>query len=89
MVKNILYHPKFVAEFVALPLPVQKRVIKTERLFRGNPMHPSLRLHALRGNLAGSWSISVTMNVRIIFKRMQNGDIVFYSIGRHDIYRSL
>lgn len=29
------------------------------------------------------------MRIRIIFKRMENGDIVFLSIGQHDIYRSL
>lgn len=89
VVKTILYHPAFVEEFRALPQEIQKRAIKTERLFRSNPLYPSLRLHGLQGRLKGSWSISVTMNVRIIFKRMKNGDIVFYSIGKHDIYRSL
>lgn len=89
VVKTILYHPKFVSEFQLLPTALQKRAVKTERLFRTNPLYPSLRLHALQGRLKGSWSISVTMKVRIIFKRMENGDIVFYSIGQHDIYRSL
>lgn len=89
VVPVILYHPKFVAELKALPEAVQKRAVKTEALFRLNPLYPSLRLHALRGKLEGSWSLSVTMKVRIIFKRMPNGDIVFYSIGQHDIYRVL
>ncbi len=89
IVQTILYHPKFVEEFQQLPKVVQERAIKTERLFRANPLTPSLRLHGLQGKLKGSWSISVTMKVRIIFKRMENGDIIFYSIGHHDIYRSL
>jgi len=89
VVRKILYHPKFVAEFKALETSVRKRAVKTEKLFRKNPLHPSLRLHPLKGKLEGSWSLSVTMKVRVIFKRMENGDIVFYSIGHHDIYRSL
>lgn len=89
VIKSILYHQKFVDEFKALPQMIQMRAVKTERLFRTNPLHPSLRLHQLKGKLAGSWSISVTMSVRIIFKRMEKGEIVFYSIGQHDIYRSI
>ncbi|MEK7655514.1 MAG: type II toxin-antitoxin system mRNA interferase toxin, RelE/StbE family [Patescibacteria group bacterium] len=88
VVKAIFYHPKFVSEFRKLPDEIKNRAIKTEALFRQDPLHPSLRLHGLKGNLIGSWSISVTMKVRIIFKRMANGDIVFYSIGKHDIYQS-
>jgi mRNA-degrading endonuclease YafQ of YafQ-DinJ toxin-antitoxin module len=89
VVKRILYHPKFVVDLRALEPAVQARAGKTERLFRSNPLHPSLRLHPLKGRLKGSWSLSVTMNIRIIFKRLANSDMVFYSIGRHDIYRSL
>ncbi|MEI7741175.1 MAG: type II toxin-antitoxin system mRNA interferase toxin, RelE/StbE family [bacterium] len=89
VVKTILYHPKFVQEFQKLDSMIQKRAAKTESMFRNNPLHPSLRLHQLSGELKESWSISVTMNIRIIFKRMDNADIVFYSIGAHDIYRHL
>jgi len=89
VVRKILYHPKFAEEFRELDTTIQKRAIKTEKLFLQNPLHPSLRLHPLKGKLEGSWSISVTMKVRIIFKRMGNGDIVFYSMGHHDIYRIL
>lgn len=88
LVKTILYHPKFVQEFRALDVTLQERAGKIEKIFRSNPLHPSLRLHPLKGRLQGSWSISVTMKVRIIFTRLENGDIVFYSIGHHDIYRS-
>ncbi|MFA6099830.1 MAG: type II toxin-antitoxin system mRNA interferase toxin, RelE/StbE family [Patescibacteria group bacterium] len=89
LIKNILYHPAFVKEFKKLDAAIQQRAMETERLFRSNPLHPSLRLHQLKGRLKGSWSVSVNLKIRIIFKRMSNGDIVFYSIGVHDIYRSL
>ncbi len=89
LVKEILYHPKFIPELLRLSLSVQKRAIKTEQLFRQNPLHPSLRLHPLQGKLKGTWSISVTMGVRILFTRLDDGKIVFYSIGSHDIYKLL
>ncbi len=87
IVATILYHPEFVERFNKLDAPWQKQAIKTEKIFRINPLHPSLRLHPLKGALEGLWSVSVNRNVRIIFKRMENGDVVFLKIGKHDIYR--
>ena len=89
IVRTILYHPQFVKEFKKLDHLLQRKAVKIEKQFRLNPLYPSLRLHPLKGRLDGLWSISVTMNVRMIFQRMDNGDVVFLSIGRHDIYRSL
>ena len=86
-VSRIIYHPDFVKELRELETSIQLRAIKTEDLFRDNPLHSSLRLHQLSGKLQGSWSISVNMKVRILFVRQENGDIVFYSIGRHAIYK--
>ena len=87
-VKNIRYHPAFIKDIQRLSKEEQTRAIKTAELFQSNPLHPSLRLHALKGKLVGSWSISVTMKIRIIFKRVEDGGVVFYSIGRHDIYQA-
>lgn len=81
--------PKFKRQFDALPKNIQSLTIKKGDIFRLNPMHPSLRLHALKGELEGLWSISLTQNYRIIFERQKNGDIVFISVGTHDIYKNL
>ena len=35
---------------------------------------PGFRLHALHGDLAGFWSISITGNWRIVF-RFEGGDV--------------
>lgn len=89
IVKEILYSSKFVAELRKLPKALLMLAIKKEKIFKDNPLHPSLRLHALQGKLKGLWSISITGSYRIIFQRQANGDILFISIGKHDIYRSL
>ncbi len=89
LVKSIYYTKDFIRDAQRLPQAIQILALQKEATFRNNPLHPSLRLHALKGRLVGLWSISITMNYRIIFSRMENGDILFLSIGKHDIYRNL
>lgn len=89
IVKNILYGKKFVKELKKLPDEIIKIAIAKEELFKNNPLHSSLRLHELRGKFQGIWSISLTTNYRIIFERQPSGDILFISIGKHDIYKYL
>lgn len=89
IVDTIVYSTGFVKELKKLPQDIVKIASKKEQLFRLNPLHPSLRLHALHGNLEGLWSISLNGGYRMIFEREPNGDILFISIGKHDIYKSL
>lgn len=89
VVHRILYHPKFLRDFKQLSPQDQRRAADSEDRFLENPLHSSLRLHALKGRLAGYFSISVSRKLRIIFVRRANGEIVFLSVGKHDIYRSL
>jgi addiction module RelE/StbE family toxin len=89
IVKNIYYASKFVKELKKLPESVIRIAVEKEKLFKLDPLHPSLRLHELHGKFRGIWSISITAGYRIIFKRQTNGDILFISIGKHDIYRYL
>jgi mRNA-degrading endonuclease YafQ of YafQ-DinJ toxin-antitoxin module len=85
-VKEIHYNSQFEKQFLSLPKAIQKKACSKEKLFRENPFHPSLRLHKLKGKLDGLWSISIDMKNRIIFKPLENGIILFISIGMHAIY---
>lgn len=85
-IKEVHYNKKFEAQFKLLPLLVKRKSIKTEMLLRVNPFHPSLRLHKLKGRLEGLWSISIDLKYRIIFKPLENGVILFVSVGLHAIY---
>jgi addiction module RelE/StbE family toxin len=87
-VQSIRYHPDFIKDLKKLNEPLLTQAGKTEERFKENPLHPSLRLHPLKGNLHGIWSISVTKKVRILF--IHDGEeIIFVSIGNHDIYQSV
>jgi len=88
-VGNIHYSRKFIKEAKKLPKEITELTMKKEEIFRNNPLHSSLRLHELHGKFSGFWSISITSNYRLIFERERNGDILFISIGKHDIYKYL
>lgn len=85
-IKEIHYNEDFEEQFLRLPKKLQKKACKTEKLFRENPFYPSIRLHKLKGKLDGLWTISVDMKYRIIFKHVDDGTILFISIGMHAIY---
>jgi mRNA-degrading endonuclease YafQ of YafQ-DinJ toxin-antitoxin module len=89
IVPVIVYSSKFVKELRGLPREIAVLAAKKEAVFKLNPLHPSLRLHGLRGKLEGLWFISITAGYRLIFERQPNGDLLFISIGKHDVYKNL
>jgi plasmid maintenance system killer protein len=89
IINNIFYSPSFLKEAKKLSVEILDIFSKKEKIFRLNPLYPSLRLHQLHGELDFLWSISLNKNYRAIFKRQKNGDILFVSIGKHDIYKYL
>lgn len=85
-VNEIHYNERFAKQFRLLPRIVQKKACKAEALFRENSFHSSLRLHKLDGKLKHLWSLSVDRKYRIIFEPLEDGVILFISIGLHSIY---
>ena len=62
-----------------------ERYKKVLRLLELNPNHPSLRLHKLKGKFNNKYSVSVTMNYRIILTfAIVKSEIVLIDIGSHD-----
>lgn len=62
---------------------------KTLELLELNPFHPSLRLHQLKGKLAGLHSVSINIAYRISLELIiSEGEIFLIDIGTHDeVYR--
>ncbi len=89
IIKEIHHSKRYIREFKKLPKFISEIAVEKEEIFKKNPLHPSLRLHGLQGDLKGLWSISLTTNYRIIFERMDNGNIMFHSVGKHDVYKNL
>jgi mRNA-degrading endonuclease RelE of RelBE toxin-antitoxin system len=85
-IKEIHYNPEFMGQFKRMPPDIKRRALKQELMLKSNPFHPSLRLHKLHGKLGSLWSVSVSRGYRIIFMPLNNGIILFVSIGKHAIY---
>ena len=58
---------------------------KTLALLEANPHHPSLRLHALSGKLAGVHSVSINLSYRITLELLiTEQQITPINVGDHD-----
>jgi mRNA-degrading endonuclease YafQ of YafQ-DinJ toxin-antitoxin module len=61
---------------------------KTLELLELNPLHPSLRLHKLKGPLADLHFVSINISYRITLQfLMQGNTIIPVDVGKHeDVY---
>ena len=68
---------------------LRSNYLKTLQLLELNPLHPSLRLHALSGSLAGLHSVSINLSYRLTLELLiSERDIILINIGDHDaVYR--
>jgi mRNA-degrading endonuclease YafQ of YafQ-DinJ toxin-antitoxin module len=61
----------------------QRRFLKALRLLDQNEKHPSLRVHELSGDLAGTWSASASDDLRLLFIRAGGGRKILLTCTRH------
>lgn len=82
--KEILVTQEFIRLYKELPLPVQKRAEKQERLFRQNPLHPSLHTEKLMPKEREVWSFRIDKRYRIIFRFLGKEKVLFLLVGHHN-----
>jgi addiction module RelE/StbE family toxin len=63
---------------------LKKRFWDAMELFLKEPFNPHLRTHKLTGRLEGLWAFSVTYDCRVIFKFLDEDEILLVDIGGHD-----
>ena len=64
---------------------LRNQYAKTLALLELNPHHPSLRLHALSGKLAGMHSVSINLSYRITLELLiEDNKIIPLNVGDHD-----
>jgi len=84
---RVYFKPTFVRQFRALPLALQAEVIEKIELFKNHKNHTQLKVHKLKGPLAGRYSFSVDYNTRIVFIYQKPNSAVLLVIGDHDVYK--
>ncbi|HMS31711.1 MAG TPA: type II toxin-antitoxin system RelE/ParE family toxin [Candidatus Saccharibacteria bacterium] len=80
---DISYKPSFKKQFKRLDSKTRDKFKQRLELFMEDPRQPALRLHPLKGTLAGMWSINVTGDIRAVFKYDGQSIVIFYMIGTH------
>ena len=64
---------------------LREKVAATLRMLSENPFAPSLRLHALAGDLAGLHAVSIAYAYRItLILRIVESEVELVNIGSHD-----
>jgi len=77
----------FEKSFRKLPTHIQNLAIKKDKWFRLDAFDKRLHTHKLKGELNGYWSYSVDHKYRILFRFLNDDEVIYYDIGTHDIYR--
>jgi len=73
------------ARFLRRHPEIRRSYGKTLQLLEANPFHPSLRLHPLKGRLAGLHSVSINLSYRITLELLLEGKrIILIDLGDHD-----
>jgi addiction module RelE/StbE family toxin len=80
---SIQYAPKFKKQYKKLPPKLQAQFKDRLRLFFADPTNPQLRVHPLKGNFAGYWSMNVNGDIRALYILKGEEVIIFALIGTH------
>jgi mRNA-degrading endonuclease YafQ of YafQ-DinJ toxin-antitoxin module len=73
------------ARFIKRHPELRRQYLKTLELLRANPFHPSLRLHPLKGRMAGLYSVSINLSYRITLELLiEDERITPVNVGDHD-----
>lgn len=86
-INKIHYTSRFIKDFKKLSKNKQKLAVKREKIFKNNCFDSRLKTHKLTGSLKDYWAFSVTYSDRVLFKFVNEKEIIFYKIGSHEIYR--
>ena len=79
---NISYSKAFVKQAKKLSPDLRDKLFERIAIFSHNPLHPTLRNHALRGKHKDYRSIDVTGDVRALYLQ-KDDEAIFDAVGTH------
>lgn len=80
---TLKYTATFKKQYKKLPPKFQKQFDERLRLFTTDPTDSRLRVHPLRGNYSGYWSMDVNGDLRALYRKDGDEIIIFGVIGTH------
>ena len=82
----VSFKATFLRQFNKLEISLQEEVLTKVGLFKSSPNHRQLKVHKLRGQLAGRYSFSVNYKYRIVFEYLSKKEVALLAVGDHDVY---
>jgi plasmid maintenance system killer protein len=85
---EVLFAPAFIRQLNSLPEKLREEAVEKIEMFCRPKNHRVLKVHKLKGRLAGRYSFSVNFSTRIIFSYSKDKPQKAYllAIGNHDVY---
>lgn len=84
---EVAFKPTFLRQLKKLPQSLQDEAIEKIEQFKNADNHASLRVHKLKGELAGRLSFWVNYRYRIIFMwEVPNTSAILLAISDHALY---
>lgn len=80
---TIRYLPKFKKQYQKLPKKFQEQFDERLRLYLIDPTLPKLKVHPLKGNYAGYWSMNINGDLRALYIIQDESMVIFALIGTH------
>lgn len=84
---EVYFKPSFVRQYKLLEPELQAEVKEKIELLKNRENHKRLKVHELKGRLAGRYSFSVNYRFRIIFAYLSRDSAVLLAFGDHDVYK--
>jgi plasmid maintenance system killer protein len=85
---EVSFTAAFVRQLKSLPTELQEEALEKIKMLGDLKNHQTLKVHKLKGRLAGCFSFSVNFSVRIAFfypkGKPKQACLLF--IGKHDVY---
>lgn len=79
----IRYTSRFKKQYQKLPSKIQKQFDDRLNLYIKDPANIQLKIHPLKGEYAGYWSMNVSGDFRALYRREGDEVIIFGLIGTH------
>lgn len=80
---KVIFHKKFEKQYRKLNESQKTKFKKRIAIFLNDPFDPILNNHSLRGKYKGYRSISITGNLRAIYKATKQDVAIFITINTH------
>ncbi len=87
MIASVLYDRVYLKHFrkrIAPDIRLRRKFDERVVFFVQNPQHPLLHDHALKGEKEGYRAFSITGDIRIVYRLIDERTVLFLDIGTHN-----